>query len=70
MTTHRVRVVLPAHLRVLGRVDGEVAGIRERVAAGERLKDVTAEVAAARGLSRKALYDAVVSRPRGRPERT
>ena len=51
-------------------VDGEVAGIRERVAAGERLKDVTAEVAAARGLSRKALYDAVVSRPRGRPERT
>ena len=24
MTTHSVRVVLPAHLRVLGRVDGEV----------------------------------------------
>ena len=24
MTTHNVRVVLPAHLRVLGRVDGEV----------------------------------------------
>lgn len=24
MTVHRVRVVLPAHLRVLGRVDGEV----------------------------------------------
>ena len=51
-------------------VDGQVAGIRERVAAGERLKDVSAEVAAATGLSRKALYDAVVSRPRGRPERT
>ena len=51
-------------------VDGEVAGIRERVAAGERLKDATAEVAAATGLSRKALYDAVVSRPRSRPERT
>jgi len=24
MTTHSVRLVLPAHLRVLGRVDGEV----------------------------------------------
>ena len=24
MTTHSVRVVLPAHLRVLGRVDGDV----------------------------------------------
>ncbi len=35
-------------------------GIRERVAAGERLKDVCAEVAAATGLSRKALYDAVL----------
>ncbi len=46
-------------------VDGQVAGIRERVFAGERLKDVCADVAAATGLSKKALYDAVVARPRG-----
>jgi len=38
-----------------------VAGIRARVAAGERLKDVSAEVAAATGLSRKDLYNAAVS---------
>lgn len=42
-------------------VDGEVDGIRERVAAGERLKAVCAEVAARTGLSKKALYDAVVA---------
>ena len=35
-------------------------GIRERVAAGERLKDVCADVAARTGLSKKALYDAAV----------
>ena len=45
-------------------VDGQVAGIRQRVFAGERLKDVCADVAAATGLSKKALYDAVVARPR------
>jgi 16S rRNA (cytidine1402-2'-O)-methyltransferase len=31
------------------------------VAAGERLKDVCADVAAATGLSKKALYDAALS---------
>jgi 16S rRNA (cytidine1402-2'-O)-methyltransferase len=31
------------------------------VSAGERLKDVCSEVAAATGLSKKALYDAAVS---------
>ena len=35
-------------------------GIRDRVAAGERLKDVCADVAARTGLSKKALYDAAV----------
>ncbi len=35
-------------------------GIRERVAAGERLKDVASDVAASTGLSKKALYDAAV----------
>ena len=38
--------------------------IAERVAAGERLKTVCADLAAATGLSRKALYDAYLTRPR------
>jgi 16S rRNA (cytidine1402-2'-O)-methyltransferase len=38
-----------------------VAGIQERVAAGERLKDACADVAAGTGLSKKALYDAVLA---------
>jgi 16S rRNA (cytidine1402-2'-O)-methyltransferase len=42
-------------------VGSELPGILERVAAGERLKDVCGEVAAATGLSRKALYDAAVA---------
>ncbi len=37
-----------------------VAGIQARVAAGERLKDVAAEVAAATGLSRNDLYNAAL----------
>jgi len=36
--------------------------IAERVGSGERLKDVCAEVAAATGLSKKALYDAYLAR--------
>jgi 16S rRNA (cytidine1402-2'-O)-methyltransferase len=42
-------------------VEEALPGIRERVAAGERLKDVCADVAAATGLSKKALYDAHVA---------
>jgi 16S rRNA (cytidine1402-2'-O)-methyltransferase len=38
-----------------------VAGIRARVAGGERLKDVCAEVAAATGLSRNDLYNAALA---------
>jgi 16S rRNA (cytidine1402-2'-O)-methyltransferase len=41
-------------------VEEALPGIRSRVEAGERLKDVCAEVAAATGLSKKALYDAAV----------
>ena len=41
----------------------QLEGIRERVAEGERLKDVCADVAAATGLSKKALYDAAVAAP-------
>ena len=43
-------------------LDGLVDGILARVAAGERLKDVTADVSAASGVARKALYDAAVAR--------
>ena len=38
-----------------------VAGIQSRVAAGERLKDVCAEVAAATGLRRSDLYNAALA---------
>ena len=40
---------------------------RERVAAGERLKDVTADVAAATGLSRKDLYNAALAARKPEP---
>ena len=39
----------------------QLTGILERVAEGERLKDVCADVAAATGLSKKALYDAAIA---------
>ena len=39
--------------------------VLERVAAGERLKDVCADVAGRTGLSKKALYDAAVAARRG-----
>jgi 16S rRNA (cytidine1402-2'-O)-methyltransferase len=42
-----------------------LGAVQSRVAAGERLKDVTAEVAAATGLSRKALYDAALAARHG-----
>jgi 16S rRNA (cytidine1402-2'-O)-methyltransferase len=41
-------------------VEAALPGIQQRVAAGERLKDVCADVAVATGLSKKALYDAAV----------
>jgi 16S rRNA (cytidine1402-2'-O)-methyltransferase len=41
-------------------VEEVLPGIRDRVAAGERLKDVCAEVAARTGLSKKALYDTAI----------
>ncbi len=42
-------------------VEEVLPGIQERVAAGERLKDVCADVAARTGLSKKALYDAALA---------
>jgi len=45
-------------------VASELSGIRHRVAEGERLKDVCADVARRTGLSKKALYDAAVAASR------
>jgi 16S rRNA (cytidine1402-2'-O)-methyltransferase len=42
-------------------VEEVLPGIQDRVAAGERLKDVCADVAAQTGLSKKALYDAALA---------
>jgi 16S rRNA (cytidine1402-2'-O)-methyltransferase len=43
----------------------QLEGILERVAEGERLKDVCADVSAATGLSKKALYEAALAARRG-----
>jgi 16S rRNA (cytidine1402-2'-O)-methyltransferase len=61
-TRGEVTVVVSGAAATTGSVSGQLAGIRARVAEGERLKDVCADVASATGLSRKALYDAAVSR--------
>jgi 16S rRNA (cytidine1402-2'-O)-methyltransferase len=42
-----------------------VRGIPDRVGAGERLKDVCAELATRTGLSRKEIYDAAIAARRG-----
>lgn len=53
-------VVSGAPAATVTSVEDALPGIRERVAAGERLKDVCADVAASTGLSKKNLYDAFV----------
>ena len=58
-----ITVVVEGATRPAADLETEVAGIRDRVARGERLKDVCGEVSRVTGLSRKALYDAVVARP-------
>ena len=57
-----ITVVVAGAQRVETSVEDALDGIRERVAAGERLKDVAADVASRTGLSKKALYDAAVAR--------
>jgi 16S rRNA (cytidine1402-2'-O)-methyltransferase len=57
-----ITVVVAGAERVVSSVDDALDGIRERVAAGERLKDVAADVASRTGLSKKALYDAAVAK--------
>ncbi len=60
-----VTLVVAGASRAAADVGSQVPGILERIARGERLKDVCAEVATVTGLSRKALYDAAVAaRPR------
>jgi 16S rRNA (cytidine1402-2'-O)-methyltransferase len=53
-----ITIVVAGAERVVPSLEDAVAGIRQRVDAGERLKDVAADVAARTGLSKKALYDA------------
>jgi 16S rRNA (cytidine1402-2'-O)-methyltransferase len=57
-----ITVVVAGAERVVTSVDDALHGIRDRVAAGERLKDVAADVASRTGLSKKALYDAAVAK--------
>lgn len=56
-----VVVVLEGASAAPASLEDGVADVRARVAGGERLKEASAAVAAATGLSRKALYDAVVA---------
>ncbi|CAL9639345.1 Ribosomal RNA small subunit methyltransferase I [Actinosynnema sp. ALI-1.44] len=57
-----ITVVLgPAEPREGPSMESLVAEVKQRVADGERLKAAAAEVAQAAGVSKKALYDAVVS---------
>jgi 16S rRNA (cytidine1402-2'-O)-methyltransferase len=56
-----ITIVVAGAERVVASLEDAVAGIRERVDAGERLKDVAADVAARTGLSKKALYDAALA---------
>jgi 16S rRNA (cytidine1402-2'-O)-methyltransferase len=56
-----ITVVVGGAPAVVTDPEAAVAGIQARVAAGERLKEVCAEVAAATGLSRGDLYNAALA---------
>jgi 16S rRNA (cytidine1402-2'-O)-methyltransferase len=56
-----ITVVVSGAPAVSASVADVLPGIQQRVAAGERLKTVCAEVAEQTGLSKKALYDAALS---------
>lgn len=59
-----ITVVVAGASPAVTTVEDALPGIQERVLAGERLKDVCADVAAATGLPKKTLYDASVHLPR------
>ncbi|WP_202918752.1 16S rRNA (cytidine(1402)-2'-O)-methyltransferase [Saccharothrix deserti] len=54
-------VLAPAEAREAPPLEALVAEVKQRVADGERMKSAAAEVAEAAGVSKKALYDAVIS---------
>ena len=56
-----ITVVVAGAAAVVTSVEDALPAVQERVAAGERLKDVCADVAASTGLSKKALYDAALA---------
>ena len=56
-----ITIVVGGAPEVAADPDSALRAVQERVAAGERLKDVTADVAAATGLSRKELYNAALA---------
>ena len=56
-----ITVVVAGASPTVTTVEEALPGIQERVSAGERLKDVCADVAVATGLSKKALYDAALA---------
>ncbi|EAP97181.1 putative tetrapyrrole methylase [Janibacter sp. HTCC2649] len=56
-----ITVVVAGAAAVAGDVESNLTSILDRVAAGERLKDVCADVASATGLSRSALYNAALA---------
>ncbi|MCC8245458.1 16S rRNA (cytidine(1402)-2'-O)-methyltransferase [Saccharothrix luteola] len=55
-------VLAPAEARETPPIEALVAEVKQRVADGERLKTAAAEVAEAAGVSKKALYDAAISK--------
>lgn len=56
-----ITVVVAGAEAVAGDVDSNLTSILDRVAAGERLKDVCADVASRTGLSKSALYNAALA---------
>ena len=56
-----ITIVVGGAPEVAADPDSALRTVQERVASGERLKDVTADVAAATGLSRKELYNAALA---------
>ncbi|MEU4741132.1 16S rRNA (cytidine(1402)-2'-O)-methyltransferase [Actinosynnema sp. NPDC023658] len=55
-------VLAPAETREAPPMEALVAEVKQRVADGERMKTAAAEVAEAAGVSKKALYDAAISK--------
>jgi 16S rRNA (cytidine1402-2'-O)-methyltransferase len=56
-----ITVVVAGRRGPVGTVEDAVPEVLARVAAGERLKDVCADVAGRTGLAKRALYDAAVA---------